>query len=76
MWDVPFTLYTPALQASLASQLVFDLSTSLTKLSILALIWRLVSLNGSPYKYAVLLLATIVALDVTIFFFLTLFQCR
>ncbi|KAJ4391468.1 hypothetical protein N0V93_005085 [Gnomoniopsis smithogilvyi] len=75
IWDVPLEDVTPSLQASLASQLMFDLSTTLTKLSMLALIWRVVSLNQGRYKYAVIVVALIVAIDGIVFFFITTFQC-
>lgn len=55
---------------------MFDLSTSLTKLSMLALVWRVVSVDQGRYKYAVMLLAIIVGLDAAVFFFITVFQCR
>ncbi|CAN8096919.1 unnamed protein product [Discula destructiva] len=75
IWDIPFAYYTVNLQASLASQLLFGLSTSLTKLSMLALIWRVVSVDGTSYRYVVIAVAIIVSLDGFIFFFVTLFQC-
>lgn len=75
-WDVPIDEFTPALQASLASQLLFDVSTTLTKLSILALIWRVVSVQEGSHKYVVLIVAITVAVDGLAFFFVTLFQCR
>lgn len=61
---------------SLASQLMFDLSTTLTKLSMLALVWRVVSFDHGRYKYAVLVVAAIVAIDGIVFFFVAIFQCR
>lgn len=55
---------------------MFDLSTNLTKLSMLSLIYRVVSVNNSRYRYLVILLAAVVALDGTLFFFIAMFQCR
>lgn len=55
---------------------MFDLSTNLTKLSMLALIYRIVSVKNSRYRYVVLVLAVLVALDGILFFFITTFQCR
>lgn len=61
---------------SLSSQLLFDLSTSLTKLSMLSLIYRVVSVDNSRYRYVVIAVAAIVTLDGIIFFFIVTFQCR
>lgn len=61
---------------SLANQLLFDLATSLTKLSMLALIYRVVSADKSRYRYVVLALAAVVTTDSMIFFFITTFQCQ
>lgn len=55
---------------------MFDLSTTLTKLSMLALVWRVVSFDHGRYKYAVLVVAAIVAIDGIVFFFVAMFQCR
>ncbi|KAK2605492.1 hypothetical protein N8I77_008325 [Diaporthe amygdali] len=76
VWDLPIELTKPSLQISLANQLLFDLATSLTKLSMLALIYRVVSADNSRYRYVVLALATVVLTDGLIFFFITTFQCR
>lgn len=61
---------------SLANQLLFDVATSLTKLSMLSLIYRVVSAENSRYRYVVLGLAAVVLTDGLIFFFITVFQCR
>lgn len=42
----------------------------------LSLIYRVVSVDKSRYRYAVILLAAIVAADSLIFFFIATFQCR
>ncbi|KAL1875225.1 hypothetical protein Daus18300_003296 [Diaporthe australafricana] len=76
VWDLPIESTKPSLQFSLANQLLFDLATSLTKLSMLALIYRVVSADKSRYRYVVLALAAIVTADSLIFFFITTFQCR
>lgn len=61
---------------SLANQLLFDVATSLTKLSMLSLIYRVVSADRSRYRYVVLALAAVVFTDSLIFFFITVFQCQ
>lgn len=61
---------------SLANQLLFDVATSLTKLSMLSLIYRVVSADRSRYRYVVLALAAVVFTDGLIFFFITTFQCQ
>ncbi|KKY38194.1 putative integral membrane protein [Diaporthe ampelina] len=76
VWDLRIELTKPSLQFSLANQLLFDLATSLTKLSMLSLIYRVVSADKSRYRYVVLALAAVVLSDGMIFFFITTFQCR
>ncbi|KAK7703092.1 hypothetical protein SLS64_009363 [Diaporthe eres] len=76
VWDVPIELTKPSLQFSLANQLLFDVATTLTKLSMLSLIYRVVSADKSRYRYVVLALAAVVLTDGLIFFFITTFQCR
>jgi hypothetical protein len=55
---------------------LFDIATSLTKLSMLSLIYRVVSVEKSRYRYVPLTLAAIVFTDSLIFLFVTMFQCR
>lgn len=76
VWDLPLDLTKPSIQFSLANQLLFDVATSLTKLSMLSLIYRVVSVEKSRYRYVVLALAAVVMTDGLIFFFVTTFQCR
>ncbi|PSR94401.1 hypothetical protein BD289DRAFT_451330 [Coniella lustricola] len=76
VWDLPFELITPSLQLSLLSQLLFDLATTLTKLSMLSLIYRVVSVNAGPYRHVVTFVITLVSLDGLIFFILVAFQCN
>ncbi|KAG8161875.1 hypothetical protein KVR01_008862 [Diaporthe batatas] len=76
IWDIPPESTKQSLQFSLANQLLFDVSTSLTKLSMLSLIYRVVAVEKSRYRYVVLALAAIVFSDSLIFFFITTFQCR
>lgn len=61
---------------SLASQLLFALATTLTKLSMLSLIYRVVSADNSRYKHYVTAVSAVVALDGLIFIFIVIFQCR
>ncbi|KAF3770175.1 hypothetical protein M406DRAFT_232296, partial [Cryphonectria parasitica EP155] len=74
VWDIPLNFVTPGLQLSLASQLLFDLSTTLTKLSMLSLIYRVVSIDNSRYRYIVIAVAAFVSLDGLIFFILVTFH--
>ncbi|POS70804.1 integral membrane protein [Diaporthe helianthi] len=76
VWDLPIELTTPSIQFSLSNQLLFDVATTLTKLSMLSLIYRVVSVEKSRYRYVVQALAAVVLTDGLIFFFVTTFQCR
>jgi len=60
----------------LANQILFDLATNLTKLSMLALIYRLTVAGESRTRYLVLVVAVIVTAGLIVFVLVTVFQCR
>ncbi|KAJ9154891.1 Integral membrane protein [Pleurostoma richardsiae] len=74
-WDLPTDLITPGLKLSLATQVLFDVATTLTKLSMLTLIFKIMAAGQSRMRHAVLILAILIALDGFIFIFVTIFQC-
>lgn len=55
---------------------LFDLSTSLVKLSTLAMLWRLVRATKSPMRIVTLVAAGGVVGSGLLFIFITVFQCR
>ena len=61
---------------SLANQILFDLATSLTKLSMLALIYRLTVAGESRTRYLVIAVAVVVTGGLIVFVLVTIFQCR
>ncbi|KAK1768473.1 hypothetical protein QBC33DRAFT_557930 [Phialemonium atrogriseum] len=75
VWDVRPALITASLQLSLVVQILFDIATSLTKLSMLALIYRVVRAGLSTMRYFIVFFACIVGLNCLLFVFITLFQC-
>ncbi|KAI1854904.1 hypothetical protein JX265_002543 [Neoarthrinium moseri] len=77
MWDVDPRLFVPSLQFSLAELILFDLSTTTTKLSMLAMIYRLTSsANNRAMNITVQVLAAIVAVNGFTFILVVIFQCR
>jgi hypothetical protein len=61
---------------SLSSQIIFDVSTSLTKLSMLALLYRFAKAAESRMKLWVKVVGGIISLNCILFVFITVFQCR
>ncbi|KAK4200476.1 hypothetical protein QBC40DRAFT_339826 [Triangularia verruculosa] len=74
-WDVRLELVMLSLQVGLVEQILFALATGLTKLSVLALVYRVVDCSTGRTKHVVLVLSGIVSLDTTVFVFVTIFQC-
>lgn len=67
---------TTNIRFSLVVQVVFDVATSLTKLSMLALIYRVVTAGLSSMRYFVIIFAGVIAVNCLLFVFITIFQCR
>ena len=57
-------------------QLLFDMATGLTKLSMLALIYRVTVAGSSRMRYAVVGLDSVVACASVAFIIVKIFQCR
>jgi hypothetical protein len=77
VWDVRPQLYPGSLQAGLASYLFFDMATSFTKLSMLALVYRLAGgcATKAP-RYLAIGLAAFVVVSCISFMLVLLLQCR
>ncbi|KAK0674345.1 hypothetical protein QBC41DRAFT_352097 [Cercophora samala] len=63
------------LQVGLAEQILFALATGFTKLSILALLYRVAACSMGRTKHVVFVLSGVVTLDTIVFVFVTIFQC-
>ncbi|TEA09985.1 hypothetical protein C8034_v011117 [Colletotrichum sidae] len=76
IWDVPVDRYTSSLQMGLASQILFDLATTFTKLSMLALIYRIA--HEASYKFCILVigLGVFIGINGVIFMVVAMLQCR
>ncbi|KAI1397924.1 integral membrane protein [Hypoxylon fuscum] len=75
-WDVDIELIVPGLQLSLASQILFDLATNLTKLSILTLLYRLTTASRDRIMtVSVLVMIVLICLVCFIFIIVSIFQC-
>lgn len=59
-----------------SNQILFCLSTTLTKLSVLALVHRVTAAGRSRTRHVVVALAAIIAVDGLIFIVVTIFQCQ
>ncbi|KAI0887157.1 uncharacterized protein GGS22DRAFT_105398 [Annulohypoxylon maeteangense] len=75
-WDLELEYFVPGLQLILVNQILFNLATSLTKLSILALLHRLTSASGDRMMtIAVMASIAIISLNCFIFIIVSIFQC-
>ncbi|KAI1121107.1 hypothetical protein F5Y10DRAFT_109334 [Nemania abortiva] len=76
IWDVEPKFLSSNLLVALIHLLLFDLATSLTKLSILAMVRRLTAASTNKVEHAVvLILAALVAANCLIFIIVEIFQC-
>ncbi|KAI6362391.1 hypothetical protein MCOR25_006202 [Pyricularia grisea] len=76
VWDFPTENTVPAYKSALAVGILFAAATTLTKLSMLSLIYRITSAaNQHVTRCLVLLVITIVAVDGVVFILVELTQC-
>ncbi|KAK4192056.1 hypothetical protein QBC35DRAFT_553728 [Podospora australis] len=80
-WDVRPHLAAPSLQVGLVEQILFATATGFTKLSILALIYRVVTAAPTPKsrnitRHIVVFTSVVVVLDAFVFIVVSLIQCR
>ncbi|KAL1901365.1 hypothetical protein Sste5346_001770 [Sporothrix stenoceras] len=77
VWGVLPSSFIPGLKLTLAMQVLFDVATNLTKLSMLALFIRITHASGQhAARRMALCLAAIVLASATIFLLVDIFQCR
>ncbi|KAI1769096.1 hypothetical protein GGR53DRAFT_529835 [Hypoxylon sp. FL1150] len=75
-WDVEPEFIAPGLQFVLAKEILFDIATSLTKLSILILLYRLTTASGNQKTTIVVLVSiTVVSINCFISVMVSIFQC-
>ncbi|GAW19108.1 hypothetical protein ANO14919_085920 [Xylariales sp. No.14919] len=76
IWDVEPKFYSPNLLIMLIHFFLFDLSTSLTKLSMLAMVRRLTAVSSNKRENTVvLILAALITVNCFIFIVVEIFQC-
>ncbi|KAK3944583.1 hypothetical protein QBC46DRAFT_337272 [Diplogelasinospora grovesii] len=75
IWDLPPELASLSLQAGLTVQILFAIAAAFTKLSVLALVYRITAAAATRTRYLVAAVALIVALDTLVFIFVSIFQC-
>ncbi|PQE16809.1 integral membrane protein [Rutstroemia sp. NJR-2017a BBW] len=75
IWDVPYNRITSGLQFVMITQIIFGLSQTLTKCSMLALIYRIMS-NGKRFKRAAIAATVLITGQGLIFIIVVIFQCR
>ncbi|KAI0416622.1 hypothetical protein F5X98DRAFT_375502 [Xylaria grammica] len=76
IWDVEPKFYSPNLLIMLIHFFLFDLSTSLTKLSMLAMVRRLTAVSSNKRENTVvLILAALITVNCFIFIVVGIFQC-
>ncbi|KAK1987201.1 integral membrane protein [Colletotrichum cereale] len=76
VWDMPMWMHTGSLQFSLACQILFDLATSFTKLSMLALIYRIASAASNKLRTLVMALQVFISVNCIVFMLVSMLQCR
>ncbi|KAI1844564.1 hypothetical protein JX265_001549 [Neoarthrinium moseri] len=75
IWDVRYELLSPGLKMSVASFCLFDLASNLTKLSTLAMLYRLIRPTKSRMKIVVIAACILVTCSSLVFVFVVIFQC-
>ncbi|KAI0458400.1 hypothetical protein F5B21DRAFT_500660 [Xylaria acuta] len=76
LWDVEPKFFSPNLLVMLINLLLFDLATSLTKLSMLAMVRRLTTASSKKIEgVTVLLLGALITTNCFIFIIVEIFQC-
>lgn len=76
VWDVPPDILTGSLQIGLASQILFDLATSFTKLSMLALMHRFAYAASNKLRILVMVLQVFISVNCIVFMLVVMLQCR
>ncbi|KAK8088805.1 hypothetical protein PG997_003766 [Apiospora hydei] len=77
VWDVPPGDTAASLKTSLATLILFDAATSLTKLSMLAMLYKLTTASADKKMNNVILgLSALISLNAFIFVIVEMFQCR
>ncbi|KAJ3957496.1 hypothetical protein N0V92_005927 [Colletotrichum tropicale] len=76
VWDVPIDKFTGSLQMGLASQILFDLTTSFTKLSMLALVYRIAHEASRKFSLLVIGLGVFISINCVVFMMVAMLQCR
>ncbi|KAI1376749.1 hypothetical protein F4677DRAFT_72627 [Hypoxylon crocopeplum] len=75
-WDVEYKYWVPGLQLTFANQILFDFATTLTKLSILTLLYRFTTaLRDQRMTIAVLVSIAFISLTCFVFVIVSVFQC-
>ncbi|KAI0382987.1 integral membrane protein [Hypomontagnella monticulosa] len=75
-WDVEPGLYVDGLKLAFANEMLFDIATSLLKLSILILLYRLTTVIGDrKMTIAVLVAITFISLNCFVFMMVCILQC-
>ncbi|KAI1505436.1 hypothetical protein F5X99DRAFT_367970 [Biscogniauxia marginata] len=77
IWDVDPELFSIGLRLGLITLILFDLSTSLIKLSMLAMVFRLAAAsNDKRTNLFIILLSAVISANSFIFVMVIIFQCR
>ncbi|KZL68360.1 integral membrane protein [Colletotrichum tofieldiae] len=76
IWDLPAEMLAGSLQIGLASQILFDLATSFTKLSMLALMYRIACAASNKLRVLVIALQVFISVNCIVFMLVAMLQCR
>lgn len=75
VWDIPPSHISFGLQTLMITEIIFTLAQTLTKCSMLALLYRLLS-NGKRFKMITIAATVIISVQGCIFILVVIFQCR
>ncbi|GKT52064.1 uncharacterized protein ColSpa_12245 [Colletotrichum spaethianum] len=76
IWDMPASMFEGSLQIGLASQILFDLATSFTKLSMLVLVYRIACAASKRLRVLVMALQIFISVNCVVFMTVAMLQCR
>ncbi len=75
-WDVPLDEVAPGLRLAIASQILFGTASTLTRLSMLFLIRRILTTGYESLRKVILFAMVLMAVACFVFVTVVIFQCR
>ena len=76
MWDVNISTLPLGLRLTIGAEILFDAATTLTKLSMLTLTYRIIGSGSKVLQWVIIGVISEVALQGILFSVIVIFQCR